>query len=676
MDTPDAPQRDHIRSIHDDPVSDPWFWLRDRDDPAVVAYLEQENAYTARVMAPTEPLQRAIFDEIKRRTQETDLTVPARRGEYWYSTRTVEGKPYRIWVRMSGSPSGAEQVLLDENAEAEGHAYFRSANVAVSPDDRLLAYSVDTSGGERYVTRFREIDTGRDLDDEILVSYYGAAWSSDSKHLFYTVPDDLMRPYQVWRHRLGTHPGDDALVYEEPDEHFFLGVRRSRSGDYIMISAGSATTSDCRVIPADDPLAGPTTVLPRSHGVEYSADHRGGDFWVVTNEDALDGRLIKVPVGGGPGVEVVAHIPAVKLTSVTCFASHVVVWGRRDGLSAVMIVGDNGEAAWLDMGEDVYHVYPDANLEFETDTLRYGFQSFVTPPSVFDHDVRSGERTLLKETPVLGDYDRTELIATREWAEARDGVRIPVSLVRHRDTPRDGTTPILVYAYGAYEISMDPWFSIPRLGLLERGVVFAIAHVRGGGELGKAWYEDGKMAHKTNTFFDLIDVVDHLVAAGHGARDRVAIRGGSAGGLTVGASLRFGADRFRAAVAEVPFVDVVNTMLDEDLPLTVTEREEWGDPGDAQQYRWLKSYAPYEDLGPVAEYPALLVTAGLNDPRVSYWEPAKWVAKMRTQDAGRHTLLLKTEMGAGHFARSGRYEQWEDEAFVLAFILSALGVAD
>ncbi|RPI23733.1 MAG: S9 family peptidase, partial [Actinobacteria bacterium] len=639
-------------------------------------YLEAENHFTREATAHTAALQRAIFDEIKRRTQETDLSVPAQRGRYWYATRTVEGLPYRIWVRREGAPDGPEQVMLDENAEAEGHGYLQTANVTVSPDDRIVAYSLDTTGSERYLTRFRVVG-GEDLPDEIPDTYYGSAWAADSEHFFYTVvkDDGTMRPWQVWRHRLGVDPAAAVLVYQEDDDRFYLDLQRSRSGDYVLITAESAVTSEVRFIPTADPSAPPVPILPRVHGVLYDADHRLGDFWVVTDDGAPDGKLLRFPVAGGTAVEVVPHVAGTKLGRVEAFAGHVIVWGRRAGLPAALVVADEGEPAWLEMDEEVYELAPAANLEFDTSQLRYRFESPVTPASIYDHDVVSGERTLLKRTPVLGGYDPSHYVARRVWAEARDGALVPVSVVRHRDTAIDGSAPLLVYAYGAYEASVPAGFSIPRLSVLDRGVVYAIAHVRGGGEMGRDWYEKGKLGHKTNTFTDLIDAVAQLTAAGFGDPHRVAIRGASAGGLTVGVALTMDPGRFRAVVAEVPFVDVVNTMLDAGLPLTIIEWEEWGNPNDPEQYGWLAGYSPYENV-PDAPLPAILATAGLNDPRVQYWEPAKWVAKLRTAGKGDRAILLKTEMGAGHFARSSRYETWEDEAFVLAFILDQLGVGD
>ena len=672
MEPPIAARRPTERHLHGDTVTDDYSWMRDREDPEVIAYLEAENAYAEAMTDHLAPLREEIFNEIKGRTQETDLAVPAKRGDYWYSTRTEEGRPYQLWVRMVGGPDGEETVLLDENAAAEGNDYFRLANFSVAPDAATMGYSIDVDGGERYATRFRDTATLTDLADEIPDTYYGGAWASDSLHYFYTTTDAAMRPWQVWRHRLGSDRSTDALVYQEDDDRFYLLVRRSRSGGFIFIGAESAITSDVRFIPADDPEAEPSVVLPRVDGVQYAVDHRGDDFWIVTNDDADDGQLVRVPVAGGEPTAVVAHAPGSKLEAPDCFADHIVVWGRHDGLPAVLIVDpEGGPASYLGFDESVYDVVPGANYEFETDLLRYGYQSPVTPASVVDHNVVSGTRTVLKKTPVLGGYDPSDYVAARVWASAQDGARIPISVVRSANTPVDGSAPLLVYAYGAYEISMPVRFSIPRLSLLDRGVVYAIAHVRGGGEMGKSWYENGKLASKMNTFTDLVEATRHLTEAGYGDPLRVAVRGGSAGGLTVGAAINLDPGRFRAAVAEVPFVDVVNTMIDETLPLTIVEWEEWGNPNIEEEYGWIRPYTPYENTTN-GDYPALLITAGLNDPRVQYWEPAKWTAKLRTLPIGDRPVLLKTEMGAGHFARSGRYDVWKDEAFVLAFVLDEI----
>ena len=667
---PRAERKDTVRTLHGETVVDPYSWLQDKTIPDVISHLEAENAFTAAVLAPTIPLQEEIFDEIKSRTLETDLAVPARRGEWWYTTKTEEGKSYAIWVRMHGSPDADEQIVLDENVEADGESYFRLGNLAVSADQTHVAYSVDTSGAEAYTTKIRDIATGEDLPDVLEECRYGLAWSHDGLYVFYTIADEALRPFQVWRHEVGTAQSADELVIQEDDERYYLDISRTRSGDYIIIDASSSITESAWVIPTRSPLAEPREVLPRVEGVEYTLDHRGDVFWAVVNDEGADGRLVTVPVDGGALVEVVPHATGRKLNAPMCFADHVLVWGRENGLPAVFDLGDDGLAV-IAFDEPVYQIAPDGNYEFDTHTLRFSFESFVTPRSMLDLDLETDERTLLKTTPVLGGYDPSAYVQERVWAGARDGESIPISLVRHRDVAVDGSAPMVLYAYGSYEVSIPARFSIPRLSLLDRGVVYAIAHVRGGGEMGKRWYTHGKFEHKRNTFSDLVDAADHLANAQYCDRDRIAIRGASAGGLTVGAAVNLSPGSFAAVVAEVPFVDVVNTMLDSSLPLTVVEWEEWGNPAVAEHYRWMQAYAPYENVDRV-DYPPILATAGLNDPRVSYWEPAKWVQRLRDRSTSGSEVLLKTEMSAGHFARSGRYDLWRDEALVLAFVLRHL----
>ncbi|MCL1598297.1 MAG: S9 family peptidase [Actinomycetia bacterium] len=669
---PAADRRDTPRILHGESVIDPYAWLTDKSNPTVVAHLEAENEYTRTIMAATEDLQEVIFNEIKDRTLETDLAVPARRGDWWYATRTEEGKPYAIWVRMHRGPDGDEQLILDENVEAEGESYFRLGNFALSTDQRFAAYSTDTTGSEAYSTRIRDIDAGTDLDDILTECRYGLAWSHDGAYLFYTIADEAQRPFQIWRHEIGTDQSDDALVLQEDDDRYYLDLTRTRSGEYIVIEAGSAITESAWVIPTRSPLSEPREVLARIEGVEYTIDHRGEVFWVVTNDTGRDGRLVTVPVGGGSPIEVIGHEEGRKLNAPMCFSDHVLVWGRVDGLPGVFRVGD-GRVEPMSFDEPVYQIAPEANYEFSSNTLRISFESFITPRSILDVDLVTDERTVLKTTLVLGGYDPSRYVQERVWASADDGTQIPVSLVRESSAPVDGSAALILYAYGAYEASMPVGFSIPRLSLLDRGVVYAIAHVRGGGEMGKSWYESGKLEHKVNTFTDLIAAAGSLAEAGYSDPRRIAIRGGSAGGLTVGAALNMAPERFAAVVAEVPFGDVVNTMLDATLPLTIVEWDEWGNPAIEEQYRWIRAYAPYENVGPF-DYPPILATAGLNDPRVSYWEPGKWVQRLRDLSTSGNEVLLKTEMSAGHFARSGRYDLWRDEALVLAFVLTRLGV--
>jgi oligopeptidase B len=667
---PNAERKHAVRTLHGETVVDPYAWLQDKSNADVIAHLEAENAHTAEILAPTVPLQEKIFNEIKNRTLETDLAVPARRGDWWYTTKTEEGKSYAIWVRMHGSAEGREELVLDENTEADGESYFRLGNLALSTDHAFVAYSVDTSGAEAYTTKIREIATGEDLPDVLEECRYGLAWSRDGRYLFYTIADEALRPFQVWRHEVGTPQSADEVVIQEDDERYYLDISRTRSGDFIIVDASSSITESAWVIPTRSPLSEAREVLPRVEGIEYTLDHRGDVFWAVINDEGADGRLMAVPVDGHAPTEVIPHRAGRKLTSPMCFADHVLVWGRENGLPAVFVLGDDGLKA-VTFDEPVYQISPDANYEFDTHAVRYSFESFVTPRSILDLNLKTDERSLLKTTPVLGGYEPSEYVQERVWATARDGVSVPVSLVRHRDVAVDGCAPMVLYAYGSYEVSIPARFSIARLSLLDRGVVYAIAHVRGGGEMGKNWYTHGKFEHKPNTFSDLVDAADSLANDAYCDRSRIAIRGASAGGLTVGAALNLSPSSFAAVVAEVPFVDVVNTMLDASLPLTVVEWEEWGNPNVEEHYRWMRAYAPYENIEPVA-YPPILATAGLNDPRVSYWEPAKWVQHLRDRSTSGNDVLLKTEMSAGHFARSGRYDLWRDEALVLAFVLTNL----
>jgi oligopeptidase B len=690
---PAAPRRTTILRAHGDERVDDWYWLRDRDDPAVRDYLEAENTYTRDVMERTEVLQHELFEEIKSRVQETDASAPVRKGPFEYFSRTIEGLQYGIHCRRAAGtpglpdpfakPGGApgEEVLLDENVLAEGHDYFALGGFTISPDHTRLAYSVDVTGGERYELRFRDLTTGDDLTDVVPDVYYGLAWANDDRTCFYVRPDDAMRPWQVWRHRLGAPAGDDELVYQEDDERYYASVGRTRTGRYVIISLGSKITSEVRFVDADDPGGALRVVAPRREGVEYDVEHHHSAddddrFFIVTNDDGAENfKLMMAPVdhpARDQWHEIVPHRDDVRLEGVDAFTSYLVLSERAEGLERIVVrrLAD-GETHAVVMPDPVYSAGVGANPEFDTGTLRFEYTSLVTPVSSYDYDLDARQRTLVKRQPVPG-YDPEAYESHRLWATAPDGARVPISVVHRRGLPHDGTAPAVLYGYGSYEISIDPSFSVARVSLLERGVVFAIAHVRGGGELGRRWYEDGKLEHKPNTFTDFIACAEQLTAEGYASRERVAARGGSAGGLLMGVVTNLRPELFRAIVAEVPFVDCLTTILDERLPLTVTEWEEWGNPvADPEIYKVMKSYSPYDNVE-AKDYPAMLVTGGLNDPRVQYWEPAKWVAKLRATKTDDHPLLLKTEMGAGHAGPSGRYDAWRDEALVLAFLLDQL----
>ena len=691
---PLAERRPHQHQRHGETVEDPWYWLRDRDDPAVRAHLEAENAWTERHLAPLEPLIDQLFGEIKSRIQETDASVPTLDGGWLYYRRTREGQQYAIHCRLPApdgvtdvrqlpdelrrpvdpaAPPADEVVLLDENLEAAEHDFFRLGGYAVSPDHALAAELVDTDGSERFTIRVRDLATGELLPDRIEGAAYSLAWFNDSATFLYAVPDEAWRPYQVRRHRLGADPAEDELVFQEDDERFWSGVGRLRSDRFLAISVGSKVTSEWYLLDADDPAAEPRVVARREHGVEYDLDHRDDQLLIVTNADgAEDFKLVTAPVerpGRDHWSELVPHRPGVRLEGADAFASHLVLHERTEARTQLRVVDPaTGQGDVLAMEEAVYTAGAGPNPRFDSRVLRLVYTSLTTPVQVIDLDLDTGTRTVLKQQPVRGGYDRDAYVSWREWATAPDGTRVPISLVRRADTPLDGTAPCLLYGYGSYEISVDPSFSPVRLSLLDRGFVFAIGHVRGGGEMGRRWYEDGKFLAKPNTFSDFVACADHLVEQAITARDRLAIRGGSAGGLLIGAALNLRPDIAAAAVAEVPFVDVVNTMSDPTIPLTVIEYDEWGNPEDPAFFEVIRSYSPYDNVQ-AADYPALFVTAGLNDPRVQYWEPAKWVARLRTTATGGGPLLLRTELGAGHAGRSGRYDAWRDEARTLAFVI-------
>jgi oligopeptidase B len=678
---PVAPRRPHVLKAHGDERVDEWYWLRDRDNPEVMTYLEAENEYAKEALLHTEGLQERIFEEITGRIQQTDVSAPVRRGEWDYFSRTIEGLQYPLHGRRpAGRPTGEDEVvLLDENALAGDSGFFSLGAFAVSPNQRLLAYSIDFTGSERYELRFRDVERGVDLADVVPDTYYGLAWASDDRTVLYTRPDDAMRPWQVWRHELGTPAEHDVLVYEEDDERYFVDVERTRTGKYLLITSHSKVTTEVRFVSADNPGETPRVVAERRSGGEYFVEHHwsrtdGDRFYIVTNDDGAENfKLMLTPVAS-PGREhwreVVPHRPDVRLDAVDAFADHLVLSERADALEQLRVLRlADGDLHVIEQPEPVYSAGVGPNFEFDTHTLRYVYTSLATPMSSYDYDLDSGDTTLVKRQPVLGGYDPSQYRTERLWATAPDGARVPISLVARIDVARDGNAPTLLYGYGSYEASIEPAFSPIRLSLLERGWVYAIAHIRGGGELGRGWYEAGKLLDKQHTFDDFIASAEHLVTQRYTSPARLAARGASAGGLLMGAVVNRRPDLFRAVVAQVPFVDALTTILDETLPLTVTEWDEWGNPvADPEVYRYMKSYSPYDNVT-AQRYPAILVTAGLNDSRVSYWEPAKWVAKLRATKTDDGLIVLKTELGAGHGGPSGRYDAWRDEALVLAFLI-------
>jgi oligopeptidase B len=690
---PIAARKPIERVHHGETFVDDYEWLRDKADPAVISYLEAENAYTDAATEHLGPLQEAIFSEISDRTQQTDLSVPTRRGGYWYYSRTVTGQQYAIHCRVAatgdeppaiddsglGETVKGEEILLDGNALAGDSEFFSLGTVNTSPDGTLLAYSVDLSGDERFLLRIKDLATGEDRPDQISGVSYSSAWSADGSQLFYVTVDDAWRPDKVWRHALGADATADVVVFTEPDERFWVGVDLTRNSEAIVISLGSKLTSEVWLIDAHQPTSDPVVVAPRREGVEYDVEHAGDQLLIVHNDGAENFCLATAPLDS-PGHEhwrtLIAGSPERRLLGVDAFADHVILFERRDGLTALSVLrradGELAEPTPVEFDEPIYTLSPGSNPEWTATSYRFSFTSMVTPNAVYDYDVASGELALRKQQAVLGDVDLSAYRQYREWATASDGTRIPLSLVARADVTPDGNAPVLLYGYGSYEHSVDPYFSIARLSLLDRGVVYVIAHVRGGGEMGRQWYDQGKMLAKRNTFTDFIAAADHLVAAGWTNSERIVAQGGSAGGLLMGAVANLAPQSFAGIVAQVPFVDALTTILDPSLPLTVTEWEEWGNPlVDKAVYDYMKSYSPYENVQ-AARYPAILAMTSLNDTRVFFVEPAKWVAKLRSTALESGRVLLKTEMDAGHGGRSGRYDAWRETAFLLAWALDVL----
>ncbi|MER7330727.1 MULTISPECIES: S9 family peptidase [unclassified Micromonospora] len=682
------------RTHHGDTVTDEYAWLATKDDPETIAYLTTENAYTEARTAHLDGLRADLFEETRRRTQETDLSVPSRKGGYWYYTRTVEGQQYGVQCRravrdgetdppvsVDGAPLEGEEVLLDGNLLAEGHDFFALGAFDVSPDGRWLAYSTDHSGDERFTLRVKDLSTGELLPDEVPGTFYGTAWSADASVLFYVTVDEAWRPNRVWRHTLGTPSSEDVVVHQEDDERFWVGVELTRSEKFVLIDIHSKITSEVLVIPAGNPTGAPASVAPRRQGVEYTVEHHGHRFLILHNDGAEDFALAYTSADApGDWVPLIEHSPGTRLEAVDAFSDHLVVSLRTNGLTGLRVLPiGGGDPFDIDFPEPLYSVGLDSNPEYQTRQIRLRYTSLVTPDSVYDYDLVTRQMVLRRQKPVKPGpdgraYDPADYEQHRDWALADDGTRVPISLVCRAGTPKDGSAPCVIYGYGSYEASMDPWFSIARLSLLDRGVIFAVAHIRGGGELGRRWYDQGKLLAKKNTFTDFVACARHLVKAGWTASDRLVARGASAGGLLMGAVANLAPDAFAGIVAQVPFVDALTSILDPSLPLTVTEWEEWGNPlDDPEVYAYMKSYTPYENVRAV-DYPAILAVTSLNDTRVLYHEPAKWIARLRAV-APQGDYLLKTEMGAGHGGPSGRYDAWREEAFINAWILDRLGRA-
>ena len=657
---------------------DNYYWLNKRDNPEVLAYLTAENEYAKAAMAHREGLEEALFEEIRGRIKQTDLSVPYKLDDYFYYTRFEEGKEYPLYCRKLRTLEADEELMLDVNVVAEGHEYCSVGGLAISFGQGILAYAVDTQGRRIYTIRFKDLGSGELLPDMIPEVTGNLAWANDNRTLFYSKQDPAtLRSFQIYRHSLGTEGGQDELVYEETDETFSTVVFKTKSKRYLMITSHQTVSTEYRYLDANDPLGEFQVLVPRERDHEYDVDHYQDAFYIRTNFRAKNFRLVTTTVGK-PGKEhwqeMIPHREDVLLESFELFQDYLVVEERKQGLIQLRILPwKGGDEHYLDFGEPTYFAFLGENPEFKTALLRFVYTSMTTPNSVFDYNMTTREKTLLKQEEVLGGFDTTHYQTERLWASARDGMQVPISLVYRKGLIKNGNNPLLLYGYGAYGASMDASFSSSRISLLDRGFVFAIAHVRGGEELGREWYERGKLLNKKNTFADFIDCAEYLLREGYTNQERLFAMGGSAGGLLMGAVVNLRPDLFKGVVAQVPFVDVVTTMLDSNIPLTTGEYDEWGDPNQRDYYQYILSYSPHDNVQAKA-YPHLLVTAGLHDSQVQYWEPAKWVAKLRAIKTDENLVLLKTTMDAGHGGLSGRFRRFKELAFIYAFLLDLAGI--
>ena len=673
VEPPEAKRIPHRLESHGTVRIDDYYWMRERSDPAVIAHLEAENAYTAAKLRHTEPLQKQIFDEIVARIPQSDQSVPVREAGFFWYQRFEPGREYPIYARRKGSLQSPEEILLDVNELAKGHAYYSVPGVVPNDDGSIIGFAVDTVGRRKYDIHFKDLRSGEVLPDVLDDVTANMAWAADGKTVFYTRQDsDTLRWFQIWRHTLGTSPASDVLVYEEEDEEFSSYVYRSKSKKYVFIHSSQTVADESRVIDASNPTAQPRLLQARDRGREYSVDHLRDHFYIRTNDGGRNFRLMSAPDSRGDRQswsEVVPHRENVYLEGFELFNDWLVLEERSEGLIRLDVRRwDGGERHSIDFGEPAYVAGLQANPDPDTDVVRYVYSSLTTPRTTYDYDMRTREKTLLKRDEVGGGYDPADYVTERLWAPARDGKRIPVSLVYRKGFVKNGTAPLLLYGYGSYGASMDAAFSFTIPSLLDRGFVYAIAHIRGGQELGRDWYEEGRLLKKKNTFTDFIDAAEFLLTQGYASRDRLFASGGSAGGLLVGAVMNMRPDLWRGVVARVPFVDVITTMLDESIPLTTSEYDEWGNPNDKRYYDYMLSYSPYDQVAPAA-YPNLLITTGLHDSQVQYWEPAKWLARLRAVNTADTILLMKTDMEAGHSGTTGRFKKHEETAMIYAFLV-------
>jgi oligopeptidase B len=679
---PMAPKRPYQITQHGETRTDNYYWMRDRDDPEVIKYLRAESDYLEEVMGHTKPLQDMLFSEMMGRIQETDSTVPEKRGEYYYYTRTEAGRQYSIYCRKKGSLEGTEEVLLDQNLLADGKTFCSVGAFAVSPDGNRLAYSIDVEGTEVYTIYIKDL-TNTTIYPEAIGNTYssvyfhtGVEWANDSQTIFYLTLDPAQRPDRLWRHRIGTDPSQDSLIFQEEDESYFLFILKTRDDAYILTNHHSTMTTEMRFLSTDKPEGKLKVLSPRREGVEYYAAHHNGEFFIVTNHHARNFRLMKASVersGIEHWQEVIAHREDVLLDYVESFMDFIVLYERTNGLRQIRISATDAlnNVRYVQFPEPAYNVELESNPQYDTSVLRFKYSSLITPHSVIDYDVDTGEWQLIKQEEIPSGYDMSQYASERIYAIASDGNQVPISLVYKKDLIRNGSNPTLLYGYGAYGAAIDADFNSKRFSLLDRGFVFAIGHIRGGSDMGRAWYEDGRLFKKINSFTDFIACAEHLIKEGFTSREKLAIEGGSAGGLLVSACLTMRPDLFKAVIAKVAFVDVVTTMSDPTIPLTALEYDEWGNPENPELYKYMMSYSPYDNIRP-AEYPHMLITTGMNDPRVAYWEPAKFAAKLREIKTDNNLLLLQTNFSAGHAGASGRYDYLKEVAVDYAFLIDRL----
>lgn len=668
-------------SIHDHTRIDNYYWLNQREDSAVIDYLNQENSYREAIMKETEELQGNLYEEIVGRIKQTDMSVPYQLNGYHYYTRYEEGKEYPVYCRKKGSLDAEEEIMLNVNEMAEGYAYYQVGGMSVSPDNKLLAFGVDTLSRRMYTLYVKNLETGEIYEQNIANTTSGVAWANDNKTFFYTVKDEqTLRAHKVFKHRLGSDSSGDELIFHESDETFACSAWKTKSRDYIMIGSFATLSNEYRFLDASDPDGEFSMVQPRERELEYSVSHYGDKFYIVTNLDAKNFRLMETPVSAASKEnwkEVIPHREDVYLNSIEIFNNYLVVSERKDGLTHLRVMPWDGSGEhYLDFGEEAYLAYISTNPEFDSEVLRYGYTSLTTPSSTYDYNMKTREKELLKQQEVLGGkFDPENYETKRLYATADDGTKIPVSMVYRKGMEKNGKNPFLLYGYGSYGYTIDPSFSSVRLSLLDRGFIFAIAHIRGGQIYGRQWYEDGKLLKKMNTFTDFVDVAEFVIEENYTSPEHLYAMGGSAGGLLMGAVINLAPELFKGVIASVPFVDVVTTMLDESIPLTTGEFDEWGNPGEKEYYEYMLSYSPYDNVE-AKDYPNLLVTTGLHDSQVQYWEPAKWVAKLREMKTDDNLLLLYTNMDTGHGGASGRFERYKETAMEYAFLFMLEGIEE